>query len=163
DADDLEPTSSAAAGAIVCVTGLAGVRTGETVTDPKSPIALEAIRVPETVVSVVVEPKTTADRDKLGPALAKLIACDPSLKASYAEESGQTVLSGMGKLHLEIATERLGSEYGVAVTTGKPHVAYRETVIGIDTATYRHKKQSGGVGQFAVVTLSVAPGERGSG
>jgi elongation factor G len=163
DADDLQPTARAAAGAIVCVTGLAGVRTGETVTDPKSPIALEAIRVPETVVSVVVEPKTSADRDKLGPALAKLVACDPSLKASYDEESGQTVLSGMGKLHLEIATERLASEYGVAVTTGKPHVAYRETVSGTGTATYRHKKQSGGVGQFAVVTLSVAPGERGSG
>lgn len=163
DADGREPVDVVGAGTIVCATGLEGVRTGETISDPKSPTALDAIRIPDPVVSVVIEPKTAQDRDRLGPALAKLVACDPSLRARVDEESGQTVLSGMGKLHLDIQVDLLAADYGVTVTTGKPHVAYRETIGRDATVTYRHKKQSGGVGQFAVVTLVVKPGERGSG
>ncbi|MBS2018232.1 MAG: elongation factor G [Deltaproteobacteria bacterium] len=163
DADGREDVDVVRAGSIVCVTGLDGVRTGETLSDPRSPLSLDAIRIPDPVVSVVIEPKTAQDRDRLGPALAKLVACDPSLRARVDEESGQTVLSGMGKLHLDIQVDILASDYGVTVTTGRPHVAYRETIGREATATYRHKKQSGGVGQFAVVTLVVTPGERGTG
>lgn len=163
DVDGRLAVESVGAGSIVCATGLDGVRTGETIADPKAPLSLDAIRIPDPVVSVVIEPKTAQDRDRLGPALAKIVACDPSLRARVDEESGQTVLSGMGKLHLDIQVDLLATDYGVAVTTGKPAVAYRETIGREAIATYRHKKQSGGVGQFAVVTLSVKPGERGSG
>jgi len=163
DADGREDVDVVGAGTIVCATGLEGVRTGETISDPKSPLSLDAIRIPDPVVSVVLEPKTAQDRDRLGPALAKLVACDPSLRARVDDESGQTVLSGMGKLHLDIQVDLLAADYGVAVTTGKPHVAYRETIGREVTVAYRHKKQSGGVGQFAAVTLVVRPGERGSG
>ncbi len=164
DADGREDVDVACAGTIVCATGLDGVRTGDTIADPKAPVALDAIRIPDPVVSVLIEPKTAQDRDRLGPALAKLVACDPSLRARVDEESGQTVLSGMGKLHLDIQVEILATDHGIAVSTGKPRVAYRETIGREAEATYRHKKQSGGgAGQFAVVTLSVRPGERGSG
>jgi elongation factor G len=163
DADTGTEVERAGPGSIVCVRGLAGVRTGETITDPSAPIALESIRVPDHVVSVVVEPKTSADRDRLGTAIARLVACDPSLRAVVDPESDQMVLSGMGVLHLEVAVELLATEHGVVVATGKPHVAYRETVCRSATATHRLKKQSGGVGQFAVVTLAIAPGERGTG
>ena len=164
DADGREDVDVVGAGAIVCATGLEGVRTGETISDPKSPTSLDAIRIPDPVVSVVIEPKTAQDRDRLGPALAKLVACDPSLRLRVDDESGQTVLSGMGKLHLDIQVDLLAADHGVTVTTGKPHVAYRETIGREATATYRHKKQSGGgAGQYAGVTLTVKPGERGSG
>jgi elongation factor G len=163
DADGRQEIDSAPAGSVVCVTGLGDVRTGETICDGKAPIVLESIRVPDAVVSVVIEPKTAHDRDRLGPALAKLLACDPSLRVHVDPESGQTVLSGMGTLHLEIQVEVLETDHGIAVATGQPRVAYRETVAREAAFTYRHKKQSGGVGQFAVVTLEVSPGERGSG
>ena len=163
DADAREEVDSAPAGSIVCVTGLSGVRTGETVTDPRSPVVLEPVRVPDPVVSVVLEPKTSQDRDRLGPALAKLLACDPSLRSHVDAESGQTVLSGMGKLHLEIQVAMLEGDHGIAINTGKPSVAYRETIAREVSVTYRHKKQNGGVGQFAVVALTIAPGERGTG
>ena len=153
----------ATAGSVVCVTGLGDVRTGETVCDPKAPLVLESIRIPDPVVSVVLEPKTSADRDRLGPSLAKLLACDPSLKSSVDPETGQTILSGMGKLHLEIAVAQLEGDHNVALNVGKPRVAYRSTIARKATASYRHKKQTGGPGQFAAVTLEVAPGERGSG
>ena len=164
DADDREEVQSVPAGSIVCVTGLAGVRTGETLADPRNPITLEPIRIPEAVVSMVVEPKTAHDRDRLGPALARILACDPSLRSHVDPESGQVVLSGMGKLHLEIQVEMLETDYGISVSTGKPSVAYRETIARTARHTYRHKKQSGGgSGQYAVVTLEASPGERGSG
>ncbi len=163
DADDREEVDSAPAGSIVCVAGLSGVRTGETITDPKSPIVLESIRIPDPVVSIVIEPKTAQDRDRLGPALAKLLACDPSLRSHVDLESGQIVLSGMGKLHLEIQVGMLEGDHGIGITTGKPSVAYRETIAHAASVTYRHKKQNGGVGQFAVVALTIEPGARGSG
>ena len=163
DADAREAVESVSAGSIVCVMGLEGVRTGETIADPRAPITLESIRVPEPVVSVVVEPKTAHDRDRLGPALAKLLACDPSLRSHVDPESGQTVLSGMGMLHLEIQVAVLEGDHGIAISTGKPSVAYRETVAREVSVTHRLKKQNGGVGQFAVVSLSIEPGERGSG
>jgi len=163
DAGGREEIESASAGSVVCVTGLGQVRTGETIAARDAPVAFESIHVPDPVVSIVVEPKTASDRDRLGPALAKLLACDPSLRSSVDPESGQTVLSGMGRLHLEIAVASLADDHGVALTTGKPRVAYRTTIGRHVTTSYRHKKQSGGPGQFAGVTLAVAPGERGSG
>ena len=147
----------------MCATGLSGVRTGETITDPRNPVVLDSIRVPEAVVSVVLEPRTAHDRDRLGSALAKLLACDPSLRSHVDPESGQIVLSGMGKLHLEIQVAVLEGDHGVLVNTGLPSVAYRESIAREASVTYRHKKHDGGVGQFAVVALTLAPGERGSG
>src|SRR5205085_7335523 len=128
DADGRQDVEVAAAGAIVCVTGLDDVRTGDTIADPRTPTTLETIRIPDPVVSVVLEPKTAADRDRLGPALAKILACDPSLRSHVDVESGQTVLSGMGKLHLDIQIDLLATDHNVAVRTGTPHVAYRETI-----------------------------------
>jgi elongation factor G len=163
DAAGREEVDEASAGSVVCVTGLGSVRTGETLSDPRAAIALESIRVPDAVVSIVVEPKTASDRDRFGSALTKLVACDPSLRFSVDPETGQTVLSGMGRLHLEIAVASLCDEHGIALTTGKPRVAYRTTIGRTMKVSYRHKKQGGGPGQFAGVTLEVAPGERGSG
>lgn len=163
DAGGREEVDEASAGSVVCVTGLGQVRTGETLAARDALVALESIEVPDAVVSIVVEPKTSSDRDRLGPALAKLIACDPSLRSSVDPETGQTVLSGMGRLHLEIAVASLADDHGVALSTGQPRVAYRTTISRAVTTSYRHKKQSGGPGQFAGVTLEVAPGERGSG
>jgi elongation factor G len=162
-ADQREEVRSAGAGAIVAVTALRDVRTGETLSAVDAPIVLERIRAPEPVIEVAIEPKTTADRDRLAGGLAKLLFEDPSLSAWVDEESGQTRLRGMGQLHLEVAVERLLRDHRVAVSLGRPEVAYRET-IGVETvAEYRHVKQSGGPGQYGCVTIRVAPGARGSG
>jgi elongation factor G len=163
DGAQTHPIEQASAGSVVCVHGLGQIKTGETISDPRAPITLESIRVPDAVVSIVVEPKTAPDRDKLSASLGRVLACDPSLRSAVDPETGQTVLSGMGRLHLEIVVATLADDYGVELNTGRPRVAYKTTIGQPATSTYRHKKQSGGSGQFAVVTLEVTPGERGSG
>jgi elongation factor G len=136
---------------------------GETICAPEAPIVLEAIRAPDPVMRVAVEPKTSADRDKLGVALGRMVAADPSLRLETDSDTGQTLLAGMGQLHLDIAVERLALEHRVHVTTGKPHVAYRTTLRRTARIEYRHVKQSGGPGQWAHIVLEVGPAERGAG
>jgi elongation factor G len=136
---------------------------GETLSAPKAPIALERVTLPEPVVEVAIEPRSAEDRDRLGGALSRLLFDDPSLKAWVDVESGQTRLRGMGQLDLEVAVDKLGRDHRVSVSMGRPEVAYRETVRAPARAEYRHVKQDGGLGQFAWVTLAIAPGARGSG
>jgi elongation factor G len=162
-ADEREEVGSAGAGAIVAVTGLRDVRTGETLSSFASPIVLERITAPEPVVEVAIEPRTADDRDRLSGALARLLFEDPSLRTWVDGESAQTRLRGMGLLHLEVAVEKLARDHRVSVAMGKPQVAYRETIGRSVTAEYRHIKQSGGSGQFACLTLAIAPAPRGSG
>ena len=150
------------AGEIGAIVGmpLAG---GETVCAPEAPIVLEPIRTPDPVVRVAVEAKTAADREKLGVALGRMVAADPSLRLETNEDTGQSLLAGMGQLHLEIAVQRLAEEHRVEVVTGRPLVAYRSTVRRTVRREYRHVKQSGGPGQWAHVVLEVGPAERGTG
>jgi elongation factor G len=150
------------AGEIGAIIGLP-ISNGETLCAPEAPLVLESIRVPDPVVRVSVEPKTTTDREKLGTALGRMVAADPSLRLESDPDTGQSLLAGMGQLHLEIAVERLANEHGVAVITGKPLVAYRTTVRRAVRTEYRHVKQGGGPGQFAHVVLEVSPGTSGSG
>jgi elongation factor G len=162
-ADAREEVGSAGAGAIVAVTGLRGVRTGETVAARTAPIVLERIVAPEPVVEVAIEPKTNEDRERLPGALARLSFDDPSLYARVDEESGETRLRGMGSLHLEVAVDKLLRDHRVSVSVGRPQVAYRETIGRSATTHYRHIKQSGGPGQYACITLAVSPAPRGAG
>jgi elongation factor G len=136
---------------------------GETVCAPEAPVVLEAIAAPEPVVRVAIEAKTSVDRDRLGVALGRMVAADPSLRIESDGETGQTLLAGMGQLHLEIAVERLETEHRVAVSAGRPLVAYRSTVRRLVRRELRHIKQSGGPGQWAHVVLEVGPSERGAG
>jgi len=150
------------AGEIGAIIGLP-LQGGETLCAPDAAVELESIRVPDPVVRVSVEAKTSADREKLGVALGRMVAADPSLRLETDDETGQTLLAGMGQLHLEIAVERLATEHGVAVTTGRPSVAYRTTVRRSARVDHRHVKQSGGPGQWAHVVLEVEPAGRGTG
>ena len=136
---------------------------GETLCSPDAPVTLEAIRVPEPVVRVAIEPRTSADRDRLGIALGRMLAADPSLRVESDAETGQTLLAGMGQLHLDIAVERLAGEHRVHVTAGRPLVAYRSTLRRTARVEYRHDKQTGGPGQWAHVVLEVGPAARGAG
>jgi elongation factor G len=151
-----------AAGDIGAILG-APLANGETLSDPDHPIVLEAIAVPEPVVRVAIEAKTSADRDRLGVALNRMVAADPSLRVETDVETGQTLLAGMGQLHLAIAVERLANDHHVAVTTGRPLVAYRTTLARAVRHDHRHVKQSGGPGQFAQITIEVGPAPRGAG
>jgi len=145
-------------GDIVAFLGLKDMRTGDTLTDEKQQIVLENLTFPEPVVDVAVEPKSKADQDKLGNALATLSAEDPTFRVETNEETGQTIISGMGELHLEVLVDRMLREFKVEATVGRPQVAYRETITGtLDSYTYTHKKQSGGSGQFAVISCSLEP------
>jgi elongation factor G len=148
---------------ILAVVGLKAVTTGETLCDPQKPIILEALQFPAPVLSIAIEPKTQADMDKLGQSLDRLTQEDPSFHRSVDEETGQTIISGMGELHLEIIADRLVREFGVAANVGKPQVAYKETITRKVTVEGRYIKQSGGSGDYAVVKLEVGPGEPGSG
>jgi len=139
------------------------IATGETLADPAHPIALEAIVLPEPVVRVAIEPIGRDDRERMPLALQRMIAADPSLRLESDPETGQALLAGMGQLHLDITTERLRTEHGVRVTTGRPRVAYRTTLIGAARRELRHVKQSGGPGQFAHITIDVEPAPRGAG
>jgi elongation factor G len=162
-ADQREEVGAVGAGAVVAVTGLRDVQTGETLSSPACPIRLGRIIAPEPVVEVAIEPRTAGDRDRLAGGLARLLFEDPSLRAWVDAESGQTRLRGMGLLHLEVAVDRLARDHRVAVSMGRPQVAYRETLAGTATAECRYIKQSGGPGQFACVTLAIGPGAPGSG
>jgi elongation factor G len=145
--------------------GLVGalVGSGETLSDPDQPIALEAIATPDPVVRVAIEARTSADRERLSFVLGRLVAADPSLRIETDADTGQTLLAGMGQLHLDIAVERMATEHGVAVTTGQPRVAYRSTLARVVRRELRHVKQSGGPGQFAHVVLEVGPASPGAG
>jgi elongation factor G len=136
---------------------------GETISAPEAPVALEPIIAPEPVMRVAVEAKTSADRERLGIALGRMVAADPSLRLETDDDTGQTLLAGMGQLHLDIAVERLALEHGVEVSAGKPLVAYRSTLRRVVRRELRHVKQSGGPGQWAYVVLEVGPAPRGTG
>jgi len=161
-ADQREEVTRLEAGEIGAIIGLP-LTGGETICAPEAPVVLEAITAPEPVVRVAIEAKTSADREKLGVALGRMAAADPSLRVESDPETGQTLLAGMGQLHLEIAVERLETEHRVAVTTGRPLVAFRSTVRRRVRHELRHVKQTGGPGQWAHVVLEVGPAERGAG
>ena len=156
-ADDREPRESAAAGDIVAVVGVGDANTGDTLCDPDHPIVLERPSFPEPVVSMSVEPVSGADKQKLGDALARLRRQDPTFRARYDPETGETVIAGMGELHLDVLQGRLDRDYGVAVNVGKPRVAYKETVTRPAQARGLHRKQNSGKGQFGDCTLRVEP------
>jgi len=144
------------AGDIVAAIGLKNTRTGDTLCDPANPISLEQLEFPEPVIHVAVEPKTKADQDKMSKALMSLSEEDPTFQVRSDEETGQTVISGMGELHLEVLVDRMLREFKVDATVGKPQVAYRETVTKpAESVTYTHKKQTGGSGQYAEVTVTL--------
>ena len=145
------------AGDICAVVGLRTVATGETICDEKHPILLESIDFPEPVIQLAIEPKTKVDQEKLGVAIAKLVQEDPTLRVNTDIETGQTILAGMGELHLEIIVDRMKREFGVEANVGKPQVAYRETIRRTAENEYTHKKQTGGSGQYARVMLRVEP------
>ncbi|QKX00907.1 elongation factor G [Wolbachia endosymbiont of Dipetalonema caudispina] len=162
-ANNREDISEAKVGDIIALVGLKKTITGDTLCLHDFPILLERIEFPEPVIEVAVEPKTTADQEKLGIALNRLISEDPSLRMSINTESGQTILKGMGELHLEIITDRVKREFNVDVNIGAPQVAYRETITKSVEIDYTHKKQSGGAGQFARVKILFEPLQPGSG
>ena len=163
-ANQREDIDTAMAGDIVAGLGLKEVTTGDTLCDRGNPIILERMIFPEPVIHVAIEPKTKVDQDKLGKALKSLSDEDPTFRVRTDEETAQTVISGMGELHLEILVDRMQREFGVDATVGKPQVAYRETVTKkVETVEYRHIKQSGGSGQFAVVKITVEPSGVGGG
>jgi elongation factor G len=151
------------AGDIAAVVGLKDTLTGDTLCDLKSPVVLEAMEFPEPVISVAIEPKTKADQEKLSQALQKLAQEDPSFKVSVNEETGQTIISGMGELHLDIIVDRLLREFKVGASVGKPQVAYRETIRSGAKAQGKFVRQSGGRGQYGHVYLEVEPNEPGAG
>lgn len=150
-------------GDIAAIIGLKEVRTGDTLCDEDKPILLESIEFPEPVISVAIEPKTKADQDKLASALYKLATEDPSFRVTSDQETGQTIIAGMGELHLDIIVDRLTREFKVGANVGKPQVAYRETIQKRVEENYKYAKQSGGRGQYGHVYLVVEPGERTSG
>ena len=162
-ANSREEVKEVRAGDIAAAVGLKNVSTGDTLCDPDSYIVLEQMDFPEPVISQAVEPKTKSDQEKLGVALSKLAQEDPSFKVSSDEESGQTIISGMGELHLDIIIDRLRREFTVDANIGKPQVAYRETVGRMIEQEYKHAKQTGGRGQYGHVHLRVEPSEPGAG
>ena len=162
-ANNREDIKEAFAGDIVALAGLKEVRTGDTLCDPQKPVILEKMEFPEPVIEIAVEPKSKADQEKLGLALAKLAAEDPSFRVSTDQESGQTILKGMGELHLDIKIDILRRTYKVDANIGAPQVAYREKITRRAEIDYTHKKQTGGTGQFARVKLVVEPNEPGKG
>ena len=162
-ANNREDIETAYAGDIVAIAGLKETTTGDTLCDQNKPIILERMEFPDPVIEVAVEPKTKADQEKMGLALARLAAEDPSFRVTTDHESGQTIIKGMGELHLEILVDRMKREFKVEANVGAPQVAYRESLAKAVDVDYTHKKQSGGSGQFGRVKVSVAPGERGSG
>jgi elongation factor G len=162
-ANNREDIKEAYAGDIVALAGLKDTRTGDTLCDPDKPVILEKMEFPEPVIEIAIEPKSKADQEKLGVALAKLAAEDPSFRVSTDQESGQTILKGMGELHLDIKVDILRRTYKVDANIGAPQVAFRERVTRRVEHSYTHKKQTGGTGQFAAVTIIVEPNEPGKG
>ena len=162
-ANDRKDIEEAYAGDIVALAGMKETTTGDTLCAEKSPIVLERMEFPEPVIELSVEPKTKADQEKMGVALNRLSAEDPSFRVSTDHESGQTIIKGMGELHLDIIVDRMRREFKVEANVGAPQVAYREYLAKPVDVDYTHKKQSGGTGQFGRVKVKVTPGERGSG
>ena len=162
-ANDREDIKEARAGDIVAIAGLKTTTTGDTLCSADKPVILERMEFPEPVIEVAIEPKTKADQEKMGLALSRLVAEDPSLYVSSDEESGQTILKGMGELHLEIIVDRMKREFKVDANIGAPQVAYRETITKSADVSYTHKKQSGGAGQFAKIDIKFEPLEPGEG
>jgi elongation factor G len=162
-ANNREEISEAHAGDIVALVGLKESRTGDTLCDPAKPVILEKMEFPEPVIEMKVEPKTKADQEKMAVALYKLAAEDPSFRVSTDSESGETIIKGMGELHLDIKVDILKRTHKVEVAVGAPQVAYRETITRKQEIDYTHKKQTGGTGQFARVILEIEPNEKGKG
>ena len=162
-ANSREEIKEASAGDIVALVGLKNTTTGDTLCDPTKPIVLERMEFPEPVIEVAVEPKSKADQEKMATALQRLAAEDPSFRVSVDHESGQTVIKGMGELHLEILVDRMRREFKVDANVGAPQVAYRETIVGTAEVDYTHKKQTGGSGQYARIKVTFEPQERGAG
>ncbi len=162
-ANSREDIKEAFAGDIVAIASLKDVITGDTLCDPSKPVILERMEFPNPVIEVAVEPKTKADQEKMGLALNRLAQEDPSFRVSTDQESGQTIIKGMGELHLEIIVDRMRREFKVEATVGAPQVAYRETITRRQEVDYTHKKQTGGTGQFARVKIVLEPQEQGAG
>ena len=158
-----EDIKEAYAGDIVALAGLKDVTTGDTLSQTDSPVILERMEFPEPVIEVAVEPKTKGDQEKLATALNRLAQEDPSFRVSVDQESGQTLIRGMGELHLDILVDRMKREFKVEANVGAPQVAYRETITKPSNIDYTHKKQTGGSGQFARIKLDLEPGEAGTG
>ena len=160
-ADTREDVDSVRAGDIAAGVGVKQVHTGDTFCDPDHPVILEQMEFPEPVIRIAIEPKTKADSDKLGQGLQKLAEEDPTFKVNVDHETGQTIIAGMGELHLEIIVDRLKREFKVEANVGKPQVSYRESISKTVDKRYTHKKQSGGRGQFAEVWVEIGPSEGG--
>jgi elongation factor G len=162
-ADERNELESAQAGDIIAIVGMKNVQTGHTLCDPKFPCTLEPMIFPEPVISIAVSPKDKAGTEKLGVALGKMIAEDPSFRVETDEDSGETILKGMGELHLDIKVDILKRTFGVELEVGQPQVAYRETITVPTEDSYTHKKQSGGSGQYGKIDYRIKPGEPASG
>jgi elongation factor G len=162
-ANSREEVDSAQAGDIVALVGLKNVQTGHTLCDPKNPATLEPMVFPEPVISIAVYPKKKGDNEKMGGALSKMVQEDPSFYVETDQESGETIMKGMGELHLDIKVDILKRTYGVEVEVGKPQVAYRESITKVLDDSYTHKKQSGGSGQYGKIDYTIEPAEPGAG
>lgn len=162
-ANDRNELDYAHAGDIVAIIGMKDTQTGHTLCDPKNPATLEPMVFPDPVISIAIAPKDKGSAEKLGIALGKMIKEDPSFRVETDEDSGETIMKGMGELHLDIKVDILKRTHGIDVIVGEPQVAYRETITKPVTDTYTHKKQTGGSGQFARIDYSIEPGEAGSG
>jgi elongation factor G len=162
-ANSREQINEAYAGDIVAIVGLKDTTTGDTLSDPNNKVILERMEFPEPVIEIKVEPKTKADQEKMGLALARLAAEDPSFRVKTDEESGETLIAGMGELHLDILVDRMRREFKVEANVGAPQVAYREAITRLVEHDYTHKKQSGGSGQFARIKFRIEPNEPGAG
>lgn len=162
-ADSREEITSAQAGDIVAIVGLKNIQTGHTLCDPKIPATLEPMVFPDPVISIAIAPKKKGGAEKMGLALSKMVQEDPSFYVETDQESGETIIKGMGELHLDIKVDILKRTHGVEVEVGKPQVAYRESITKIIDDSYTHKKQSGGSGQFGRIDYTIEPGEPGSG
>lgn len=162
-ANSREEVDSAQAGDIVALVGLKNVQTGHTLCDQDKPATLEPMIFPDPVISIAVTPKKKGDNEKMGLALSKMVQEDPSFHVETDQESGETILKGMGELHLDIKVDIMRRTYGVEVEVGKPQVAYRESITRVLQDSYTHKKQSGGSGQYGKIDYTIEPGEPGSG
>jgi elongation factor G len=158
-----EEIKEAFAGDIVALVGMKDTTTGDTLCDPTKPVVLERMEFPEPVIEIAIEPNSKADQEKMGMALSRLMSEDPSFRVKSDEESGQTIISGMGELHLDIIVDRMKREFKVEANIGQPQVAYRETISKPTEVDYTHKKQTGGTGQFARVKLRIEPNEPAAG
>jgi len=158
-AKDREEIKTAGAGDIVALIGMKATKTGDTLCDPKNELLLENIHVPPPVIELKINPESRKDQSKLGESLAKLANEDPSFNIRYDHETEETIVSGMGELHLEIIMDRLQDEFGVKVVVGAPAVAYRETLTNEIESNYKHSKQTGGKGQFAHTVMRIEPNQ----